>query len=174
MLLMLPFGGAVLNQIGVSPPEVDAILEELRKDYMDEDKDGVVSQRNQDVLKFADLFRKRDSTPAVDSTEVNSESSRSHSSGTEGMYGGVDTDIANLSENLQNRDDNGIPRIDDITMAQEIVGVISDSDDRSPIIDLVATSIVDSVSNIDYPDYGTIDTDEGRSPIGGELSSNEI
>ena len=37
VLLTLPFGGAVLQKIGVSKPEIDAILEDFRERYMDGD-----------------------------------------------------------------------------------------------------------------------------------------
>jgi monovalent cation:proton antiporter-2 (CPA2) family protein len=36
MLLTIPFGGYVLNEIGVSQPEIEAILEEIRKSHYDE------------------------------------------------------------------------------------------------------------------------------------------
>jgi hypothetical protein len=106
MLLMLPFGGAVLNQIGVSTPEVDAILEEVRKEYMmeeeDDERDG-----NQAIFKFADLFRRKsvDNNHLVDQPEsemMNGDHSLiDHeirelesivSSEGEGMMGGLDMD----------------------------------------------------------------------------------
>jgi hypothetical protein len=36
VLLTLPFGGAVLQKVGVSKPEIDAILEDFRKMYIDD------------------------------------------------------------------------------------------------------------------------------------------
>jgi monovalent cation:H+ antiporter-2, CPA2 family len=39
VLLTLPFGGAVLQKIGVSKPEIDAILESFRKSYMEDSPD---------------------------------------------------------------------------------------------------------------------------------------
>lgn len=36
VLLTLPFGGAVLQKIGVSKPEIDAILSDFRRLYIDE------------------------------------------------------------------------------------------------------------------------------------------
>lgn len=36
VLLTLPFGGAVLQNIGVSKPEIDSILEDFRKKYMED------------------------------------------------------------------------------------------------------------------------------------------
>ena len=34
ILLTLPFGGAVLQKVGVSKPEIDALLEEMKSEYM--------------------------------------------------------------------------------------------------------------------------------------------
>jgi hypothetical protein len=39
VLLTLPFGGVVLQQLGVSRPEIDAILENFRKMYMEDVED---------------------------------------------------------------------------------------------------------------------------------------
>ena len=52
VLLTLPFGGAVLQKIGVSRPEIDAILEDFRKVYMEDDEGG-------EQLSSLDLFRRR-------------------------------------------------------------------------------------------------------------------
>lgn len=42
VLLTLPFGGAVLQQIGVSKPEIDAILEDFRFQYMEDSDETAV------------------------------------------------------------------------------------------------------------------------------------
>jgi TrkA-N domain len=42
VLLTLPFGGAVLQQIGVSKPEIDAILEDFRFQYMEGSDESTV------------------------------------------------------------------------------------------------------------------------------------
>lgn len=34
ILLTLPFGGAVLQKVGVSKPEIDALLEDMKSEYM--------------------------------------------------------------------------------------------------------------------------------------------
>jgi hypothetical protein len=53
VLLTLPFGGAVLQSLGVSKPEIDAILEDFRKTYMEEDKNF-----NEYTFDFLSSFRK--------------------------------------------------------------------------------------------------------------------
>lgn len=59
VLLTLPFGGAVLQQIGVSRPEIDAILEDFRDMYMD--------PGTEDQMDFFTSFQKRlpPSNPAL-------------------------------------------------------------------------------------------------------------
>jgi hypothetical protein len=55
VLLALPFGGSVLRQIGVSKPEVEAILEDFRRQYLAETDlslDG-------DPFEFLDVFNRR-------------------------------------------------------------------------------------------------------------------
>jgi hypothetical protein len=51
VLLTLPFGGAVLQRLGVSKPEIDAILEELRRSYME--------SAEQDSYDFLSNFKMR-------------------------------------------------------------------------------------------------------------------
>jgi hypothetical protein len=57
ILLSLPFGGTVLQRIGVSRPEVDAILEDFRKIYMEE------SSESDAKFGFLDLLRRRLPSP---------------------------------------------------------------------------------------------------------------
>lgn len=54
VLLTLPFGGAVLSSLGVSKPEVDAILEDFRKILIEEDKDF-----SDDTFDFLNSFKKK-------------------------------------------------------------------------------------------------------------------
>ena len=54
VLLTLPFGGAVLQSLGVSKPEVDAILEDFRKILIEEDKDF-----SDDTFDFLNSFKKK-------------------------------------------------------------------------------------------------------------------
>ena len=54
MLLTLPFGGAVLQSLGVSKPATDAILEDFRKILMEADKNFTV-----DTFDFLNSFKKR-------------------------------------------------------------------------------------------------------------------
>lgn len=63
-LLLLPFGGAVLEKIGVSEPEVDAILEDVRRDYMD-DKTDDSNAKNRAFFGFINLFRRKSAFPLV-------------------------------------------------------------------------------------------------------------
>ena len=53
VLLTLPFGGAVLQKIGMTKPEIDAILEDFRKVYMDDKGIG------EDDFDFLNTFQKR-------------------------------------------------------------------------------------------------------------------
>jgi len=68
VLLTLPFGGAVLQQIGVAKPEIDAILEEFRGKYMD--------NFDENELDFFTSFQRRlppsveDPEEAVEQTAV--------------------------------------------------------------------------------------------------------
>lgn len=54
VLLTLPFGGAVLQSLGVSKPATDAILEDFRKILMEADKNFTV-----DTFDFLNSFKKR-------------------------------------------------------------------------------------------------------------------
>ena len=51
VLLTLPFGGAVLQKIGVSKPEIQAILEDFRKTYM--------SSNEESAFDFLSMFQTR-------------------------------------------------------------------------------------------------------------------
>lgn len=64
VLLNLPFGGVVLRSIGVSKPEIDALLEDFRKVYM-EDK-----ELDDESVDFLDVFKRRlpSSIPEVEDT----------------------------------------------------------------------------------------------------------
>ena len=53
VLLTLPFGGAVLQKIGVSKPEIDAILEDFRKMYIDD------KELDEGSFDFLTSFRRR-------------------------------------------------------------------------------------------------------------------
>ena len=53
VLLTLPFGGAVLQKIGATRQEIDAILEDFRKVYMDD----YTSAGDDGSFGFLDLFR---------------------------------------------------------------------------------------------------------------------
>lgn len=53
VLLTLPFGGAVLQKIGVSKPEIDAILEDFRKMYIDD------KEFDEESFDFLTSFRRR-------------------------------------------------------------------------------------------------------------------
>jgi hypothetical protein len=52
IVLTLPFGGAVLQKLGVSKPEIDAISEELRRAYFEEDPE-------EDTYDFLQNFARR-------------------------------------------------------------------------------------------------------------------
>lgn len=60
VLLTLPFGGAVLQKVGVSKPEIDAIMEEFRKEYMGD------SVENEEFDFLNSLYKR---LPSVDGTE---------------------------------------------------------------------------------------------------------
>ena len=60
VLLTLPFGGAVLQQVGVSKPEIDAILDEFRDMYMED--------TTEESIDFFTSFQKR--LPPSNSEEV--------------------------------------------------------------------------------------------------------
>jgi hypothetical protein len=60
VLLTLPFGGAVLSSLGVSKPEVDAILEDFRKILIEEDKDF-----SDDTFDFLNSFKKKQPASAT-------------------------------------------------------------------------------------------------------------
>lgn len=68
MLLMLPFGGAVLEKIGVASPEVEAILDDARKTY---EKDDGISDRGKEMFGF--FRRKQSSLPAGNDDVVDEE-----------------------------------------------------------------------------------------------------
>eukprot|EP00595_Chromulina_sp_UTEXLB2642_P002833 CAMPEP_0196761928 /NCGR_PEP_ID=MMETSP1095-20130614/1242_1 /TAXON_ID=96789 ORGANISM="Chromulina nebulosa, Strain UTEXLB2642" /NCGR_SAMPLE_ID=MMETSP1095 /ASSEMBLY_ACC=CAM_ASM_000446 /LENGTH=334 /DNA_ID=CAMNT_0042112037 /DNA_START=1214 /DNA_END=2218 /DNA_ORIENTATION=- len=53
VLLTLPFGGAVLQNLGVSRPEIDAILEDFRRIYIDD------KELDDDSIDFLNSFRRR-------------------------------------------------------------------------------------------------------------------
>jgi len=53
VILSLPFGGAVLQKIGVSKPEIDAILEDSRKMYVDD------KELDEGSFDFLTSFRRR-------------------------------------------------------------------------------------------------------------------
>jgi len=57
VLLTLPFGGAVLQSLGVSKPEIDAILEDFRKTVIEEDKN--FSQESFDFLSSYNKVEKK-------------------------------------------------------------------------------------------------------------------
>ena len=65
VLLTLPFGGAVLQSLGVSKPEVDAILEDFRKILMDEDKNF-----SDDTFDFLNSFKKKSALSSSKMTEI--------------------------------------------------------------------------------------------------------
>lgn len=69
VLLTLPFGGAVLQSLGVSKPEVDAILEDFRKILMDEDKNF-----SDDTFDFLNSFKKKSSLSSSKTTEIGNSS----------------------------------------------------------------------------------------------------
>lgn len=60
VVLSLPFGGAVLQKIGVSRPEIFAILEDCRRLYMEDSAD----EADRDRTFGLDLFRRRESEDA--------------------------------------------------------------------------------------------------------------
>eukprot|EP00981_Chlorochromonas_danica_P007235 scaffold1618_cov158-Ochromonas_danica.AAC.19 len=79
VLLSLPLGEAVLEQIGVARPEIDAMLEDIRRVHEDEDeddlkaqeasKDDATSDHAQHKKPLLPLFKTRRAvTPAEDST----------------------------------------------------------------------------------------------------------
>lgn len=79
VLLSLPLGEAVLEQIGVARPEIDAMLEDIRRVHEDEDdddlkaqeasKDDATSDHVQHKKPLLPLFKtRRATTPAEDST----------------------------------------------------------------------------------------------------------
>jgi hypothetical protein len=53
VLLSLPFGGVVLQKIGVSKPEIEAILEDFRRMYTEGDN------VNNQSFDFLESFRRR-------------------------------------------------------------------------------------------------------------------
>ncbi|KAJ1402492.1 hypothetical protein B484DRAFT_405404 [Ochromonadaceae sp. CCMP2298] len=64
VLLTLPFAGAVLRNIGVSRPEIEALMEETRKLHLDDEE-------NQDNVIFGRVDRRREDSqsPEDDSGE---------------------------------------------------------------------------------------------------------
>ena len=70
VLLTLPFGGAVLQSLGVSKPATDAILEDFRKILMEEDKNF-----SNDTFDFLNSFKKRVS-PGINMGSPGSDSNR--------------------------------------------------------------------------------------------------
>ena len=83
MLLTLPFGGAVLQMIGVNRVEIDAIIEEKRKKYM-EKYEG-------DEFDFLDAFNNRLPSVLEDGKENSADSSK--------IDGGEDSSIDNNNVN---------------------------------------------------------------------------
>jgi CPA2 family monovalent cation:H+ antiporter-2 len=65
VLLTLPFGGAVLQNLGMSPPEIEAILEEYRKEYMESDKNV-----NDETFNFLSQFERK-KPPIIIKEEIN-------------------------------------------------------------------------------------------------------
>lgn len=53
MLLSIPFGGVVLQKIGVSRPAIDAVMDEFRKTYMEG------KNFDDDTFDFLETFRRR-------------------------------------------------------------------------------------------------------------------
>ena len=53
VILTLPFGGAVLQKMGISKPEIDAVLEDFRYKYIDE------KELSDDTFDFLNSFRRR-------------------------------------------------------------------------------------------------------------------
>lgn len=53
VLLSIPFGGVVLQKIGVSRPAIDAVMDEFRKTYMEG------KNFDDDTFDFLETFRKR-------------------------------------------------------------------------------------------------------------------
>ena len=90
VLLTLPFGGAVLQSLGVSKPATDAILEDFRKILMEEDKNF-----SNDTFDVLNTFKKRVSpginmgSPSIgnerDETEQESQSRIKNASATDGI-----------------------------------------------------------------------------------------
>ena len=65
VILSLPFGGAVLEELGVSRPEIAAILEDARKVYM-EDEIGFDDENARGMSLF-DVFKRKSAPSNADS-----------------------------------------------------------------------------------------------------------
>ena len=70
VLLTLPFGGAVLQSLGVSKPEIDAILEDFRKILMEEDKNF-----SDDTFDFLNSFKKKMAVTTISESADNAKKS---------------------------------------------------------------------------------------------------
>ena len=82
VLLTLPFGGAVLQSLGVSKPEIDAILEDFRKILMEEDKNF-----SDDTFDFLNSFKKKVPLPSSGETAESGKSSDAAAMVSEGDTG---------------------------------------------------------------------------------------
>ena len=126
VLLTLPFGGAVLQSLGVSKPEVDAILEDFRKILMDEDKNF-----SDDTFDFLNSFKKKSALSSSKMTEIGNNSATAAGSadgeGNEWEYG-QDEKSPNESSDLEvGNDEREMLMIKDMT-EDEIPDYLDGSD----------------------------------------------
>jgi hypothetical protein len=70
VLLTLPFGGAVLKNLGLSQPEIEAIVEDFRKMHMEDDQNF-----NDETFTFLNSFKKGISIPVIPTDNKNSDKS---------------------------------------------------------------------------------------------------
>lgn len=145
LLLLLPFGEAVLGAVGVAAPEVDAIIEDLRKGYLRQDDSS-----EEHVFRFADLFRR----PTASNADNNSikdvtggqQQQRGPEAGSAGMLGGADPESM-LPDNIP--DDNK-HREDELEINRELRRAL---DDAASVDEGANPALVMSLQPLDNDDF---------------------
>jgi len=133
VLLTLPFGGAVLQKIGVTRQEIDAILEDFRKLYME---DCVVNPLDNDSsFGFLDMFRRKlppsnrfdnddDNVRSSDGNEVDSDGSVDDKrSNTMDDLGYMNHDALVLKDDTQLHDENYVNMKESVDTYSTLSGV---------------------------------------------------
>ena len=134
VLLTLPFGGAVLQSLGVSKPEVDAILEDFRKNLMDEDKNF-----SDDTFDFLKSFKKK-SAVSSNTRKIGNDSSSAIVS--------IEGDSDGWTYNEEGKPQKGISDVEIGSDEQEMLLIKDMKEDDIP--DYLDGSDVLNAPNIDY------------------------